>query len=125
MQTVAGYQCTRYHKIPGTACLTGSSECPKNRSNTCPKFTNDRTVGMYFQTATLLQSEQSSQSTLLLQAFTNPCLVRSWVAVAVHSFSRGGVGKMTDPTNALDNQTQNNTVKYSTYGALYIVYSYT
>ena len=34
------------HKIPETACLTGSSECHDNRSNTCLKLMNDRMAGM-------------------------------------------------------------------------------
>ena len=34
------------HKIPETACLTGSSECHDNRSNTCLKLMNERMAGM-------------------------------------------------------------------------------
>ena len=49
LQTVAGYQCTRYLE---TACLTGFSECCEDCSNTCLKFINDWTVGMYFRTVT-------------------------------------------------------------------------
>ena len=50
MSVTANCSRVSVHKIPGTACLTGSSECREDRSNTCPKFTNDRTVGMYFRT---------------------------------------------------------------------------
>ena len=84
------------HKIPGTACLTGSSECREDCSNTCPKFTDDRMVGMYFKQLLLLQSEQSSHSTLVSQAFTHPCANRSRVAVTVHSSSRGEIIEKTD-----------------------------
>ena len=48
MSITANCSWVSVHKIPGTACLTGSSECHEDRSNTCLKFTNDRTVGMYF-----------------------------------------------------------------------------
>ena len=65
------------HKIPGMACLTGSSEHRENRSNTCLKFTNDRMVGMYFRTVASTTSEQNSCSALVSQAFTNPCANQS------------------------------------------------
>ena len=51
MSVTANRQVSVY-KISGTACLTSSSECRKDRSNSVQKFTNDRTVGMYFQTVT-------------------------------------------------------------------------
>ena len=84
------------HMLPRTACLTGSSDCHEDHSNMYPKFTNDRTVGMYFEQLLLLQGEQSSRSTLVLQAFTHPCANRLRVAVTVCSSSSGEIIKKTD-----------------------------
>ena len=59
---------------------------------------------MYFWT--VITSKQSSCSTLVSQAFTHPCANGWWVVVAAHLSSRGEIGKKTDPTNALNNQTR-------------------
>ena len=63
----------------------------------------------------LLQSRQSSNFTLVSQAFVHSCTSQWQAAVAAHSSKRGELSKKTDPANTLH---INDTVKYSGNGSL-------
>ena len=93
------------HKIPETACPTSSFECNEMTVQACLKSMNDWTIICIIRQSLPLRSKQSSCSTLVSQAFTHPCANRWQVAVAAHSFSKAEIDEMTDPTNALYDQT--------------------
>ena len=102
LQTVARYQCTRYLKQLVSPALLSATRIVQ----TCVRNSQMiRQFACIFKQSLLLQSEESSCSILVPQAFKNPCASQLWVTVAAHSSSRGEIGENTDPTNAFDNRT--------------------
>ena len=107
LQTVARYQCTRHAEQLVSPHFLSAMTIVQTH------VWNSQMIGQLactLEQPLLLQSEQSIHSTLVSLVFTNPCAIRLWVAVTVHSSSRRERGKRTDPTNSFDNRT----VKYST-----------
>ena len=73
-----------------SACSTGSFECHENCSKRVWKIMNNQMIVCIFWQLLLLWSKRNSHFTL----------------VAAHFSSRGEVGKETNSTNTLDNQTR-------------------